>query len=202
MTIDKMRATTIKQLMRVHDLGGYRNAAKIVKQLKPYIHEHRENEKIIYLNKHGRELIGSSHEVKHSPYIQHILLTNEVYIYFKCPFDWRTECPFEREEKLPKGFTLTLGNTALKSKKRVIADAVFTRNGYVYLVEIDNIRKMQDNQKKIETYTDLWSSIKMEFGQQPILYFFTNTINRKKKFEDWLANKRIRYEVRTFDEIR
>lgn len=197
-----MRATTIKQLRKVHDLGGYRNAAKVVNQLKPYIHEYRENEKIIYLNKSGRDLIGSTHEVKQSPYIQHILLTNEAYVYFNCPFDWRTECSLEREEKLPKGFTLNLGNTALKSKIKVVSDAIFTRNGYVHLVEIDNTRGMPDNKKKIDQYAAMWKEIKHIYNLQPILYVFTTSEIRKKKFEQWISKKGLRSQVKTFNEIK
>ena len=33
------------------------------------------------------------------------------------------------------------------SKKKVISDAVFTRKGYLHLVEIDNNRSMKDNRK-------------------------------------------------------
>lgn len=200
MTIDRLRATTVRQLSRIHDLGSYRNACRVVNQLEPYTHQQRQQEKIIYLNKEGRGLIGSNREVKFSPVIQHTLLANEAYIYFNCPIDWRTECLLEVEEKA-KGLTFNIGSTALKPKsKQLISDAVFTRNGYVHLIEIDNTRYMQDNIKKIKSYADVWSAIKNKYQMDPILYFFTSTENRKRKLLS--ACKGIRAEVLTFEEIR
>lgn len=82
-------------------------------------------------------------------------------------------------------------------KKKVVSDAVFTRNGYMYLIEVDNKQDMKVNKKKIDSYREIMPSIK---EQSPILCFFTTTENRKRKLEDWL--KGIRHEVKTFEEIR
>ena len=193
-----MRATTVSQLSRVHNLGSYRNACRVVSQLGPYTHQQRQQEKIIYLNKEGRGLIGSDREVKFSPIIQHTLLANEAYIYFECPIDWKSEVVLEIEEKT-KGLTFNLGNTAIKPKKiQLIADAVFTRNGYVHFIEIDNTRHMQDNIKKLKSYAEMWPELKKKYQMQPKLYFFTTTQDRKKKLGT--AAKWI--EVFTFNEIK
>ena len=85
-----------------HDLKSYRNACRIVKQLSPYIHETMyEREKVIYLNKDGRELIGSAKEVKRNSLMGHTLLANEAYLYFNCPIDWQTEYSIEVKEAVP-----------------------------------------------------------------------------------------------------
>ena len=200
MTIDRLRATTVRQLSHIHDLGSYRNACRIVNQLAPYTHQFREQEKVIYLNKEGRALIGSTKEVKRTPLIQHMLLTNEAFIHFQCPLDWRTECVLEAEEER-KGLVFSLGATALKPKmKQVIADAIFTRNGYVHIVEIDNTRHMQDNFKKINAYREMWKAIHTKYQLQPILYFFTTTEDRKRKLA--AAGKGTRMEVKTFEELK
>lgn len=194
-----MKATTVRQLSRVHDLGSYRNACRVVTQLAPYTHQYRAQEKVIYLNKEGRDLIGSRNEVKKTPLLDHVLLTNEAYIHFNCPLDWHTEAFVESEEKV-KGLTFNLGSVALKAKKSLIIDAVFTRNGYVHLVEIDNTRHMQDNLKKIKSYQEVWQDIKNKYQLQPVLYFFTVSETRKNKLA--AAGKGLRMEVKTFDDIR
>lgn len=72
---------------------------------------------------------------------------------------------------------------ALKfKKKQLISDAVFTRNGYVHLIEIDNTRHMQDNLKKIKSYIEMRPDIHQKFNMQTKLYFFTATESRKRKF--------------------
>ena len=179
MTIDTLGMCKIKHLQQIHDLKSYRNACRIVKQLNPYIHETFLNkEKVIYLNKDGRELIGSNKEMKVNSHMTHTLLANEVYLYFNCPLDWKREYALEEENRL-KG--LNISGLKVVSKK-VIADAVFSRNGYLHFIEIDNVSKMTDNMKKIETYLSLLKPTHK-------LYIFTKTKERKKKFDSWLRGR-------------
>ena len=178
-TIDTLGMCKLKHLQRTHDLKSYRNVCRVVKQMSPYLHEiFYKKEKVIYLNKEGRDLIGSKKEVKNNSLIEHNLLANEAYLYFNCPLDWKREYPLEEENKL-KG--LQIGGLKVV-KKKIIADAVFSRNGYLHFVEIDNTRKMIDNRKKIETYLDL-------LKPSHKLYIFTTTDDRKKKFESWLKGR-------------
>lgn len=179
MTIDTLGMCKIKHLQQIHDLKSYRNACRVVKQLSPYIHETFHNkEKVIYLNKDGRDLIGSRKEVKKNSLIEHTLLANEAYLYFRCPLDWKREYTLEEETKITG---LKLGGLQL-AKKKVIADAAFSKNGYLHLIEIDNIRDMADNRKKIEMYLSLlWPSQK--------LFIFTTTEDRKRKFEGWMKGR-------------
>lgn len=180
----------IKHLQQIHDLKSYRNACRVVNQLSPYIHEtFFEKEKVIYLNKDGRNLIGSKKEVKKNTLIEHTLLSNEAYLYFNCPLDWKREYTLETEQKHLSGISF---NGISLNKKKVVSDAAFSRNGYLHLIEIDNIRDMADNRRKINNYLKI---MKPKYK----LYIFTTTKGRKRKFEEWLKRKG---EVYLFDEIR
>lgn len=159
-----------------------------------------DKEKVIYLNKDGRELIGSKKEVKKNMLIEHTLLCNEAYLYFKCPIDWKTEHVIETKETV-NSFGIQFKGLAL-SKKKVVSDASFNRNGYLHLIEVDNTRGMADNKRKIESYVDVFPEIKSKLGTLPALYIFTTTLDRKRKFEWWMKQHNLRGEVKTFEEIK
>ncbi len=202
MTIDTLGAAKIKHLQQTHDLKSYRNACRVVKQLQPYVIETFHNkEKVLYLNKDGRELIGSTREMKKNMLLDHTLLCNDAYLYFNCPIDWQRECPLEAKEPVATGYGIQFKGISLPDKKKVIADASFTRNGYLHLVEIDNTRGMADNRKKIDAYVKVLPSIKEERGLVPVLYFFTLTEARKRKLEGWMKEKNIYGQVHTFSSI-
>lgn len=199
-TIDRLGIVKIKHLQDIHDLKSYRNACKIItQQLRPYIHEryfHRE--KVMYLNKKGKELIASEKdEVKVNDQTIHSLLRNEVYIYFQCPIDWQNEYALQSESKAKNNLPFFSSNLPISNKKRIVCDAAFKRNGYLHIIEVDNTQDMRVNKRKIETYREVLPAYK---EQVPFLYFFTKTEARKRKLEEWL--KGIRYKVMTFDEIR
>ena len=190
-TIDKLGVTTIRQLQRIHNLGSYRNACRIITQLEPFLKVIRGREKVFYLNKEGRELIGSEKEIKNSTQLEHKLLTNEAYIYFGCPSDWKTEYRIEHKEEI-KDIIIRIGSGKSMMKKIVIADAHFAGN----LVEIDNTRHMKDNMKKIENYREILKLKKLNSK----IYFFTTTNSRKEKLKKGLAG--MNHQVLTFDEIK
>ena len=197
-TIDRLGIVKIKHLQQIHDLN-YRNACRIISsQLRPFIHEtFYQKEKVIYLNKKGRELIASEKEVQVNQQTLHSLLRNEVYIHFNCPADWQNEYTLETAGNALNSFGISFQIGTLTNTKKLIADAVFKRNGYMHIIEVDNEQKMNDNKKKIDSYKGVLPAYKSE---TPILYFFTKTENRKIKLEEWL--KGIRHEVKTFEEIK
>nr|WP_259549287.1 hypothetical protein [Heyndrickxia oleronia] len=196
-TIDQLGMVTIRQLRQKHDLKSYRNACRVINQLDPYIHTTFFNkEKVLYLNKDGREFVGSTKEVKRNALIEHILLSNEVYFHFNCPFDWQREHVFELEAQMKKHEIIVNGGLKIANKK-IIADASFTRNGYIHFIEIDNIRDMSDNKKKIESYIDVLKQIRLS-----TLYIFTKSNIRKRKFESLIKQNNLRAYVHTFDEIK
>jgi hypothetical protein len=153
----------------------------------------------VYLNKEGRQLIGSDKEVKKSVLFDHILLANDAYIHYNCPLDWKREYRIETPQFAEYSFGISIKGINVTTNKKVIPDALFTRNGYVYLVEIDNTRTMQDNRKKIEKYKEMWPDIKTQFGAQPKLCIFTKSERRKKEFLS-LCEK-LQCEVFNFAEI-
>ena len=188
----------IKHLQQIHDLKSYRNACKTLKNLGPYVNETFYNrEKVYYLSKEGRELIGSKKEMKRTAAMEHILLCNEAYMFFNCPIDWKTESVFEIADKQQSKLDIQIKGLTLINKKKVVADAVFTRNGYTNIIEIDNKRSMSDNMKKIIAYVELFPMLSL-----PKLNIFTTTIDRKRKFEKWLQEYKLRGEVWTYEEIR
>ncbi|MEE3950783.1 hypothetical protein [Peribacillus frigoritolerans] len=202
-TIDQLSMTKIRHLQQIHDLKSYSNACRVIKQLGPYINETMFNkEKVIYLNKEGRELIGSKKEVKKNMLIEHTLLCNEAYLYFNCPLDWKTEYVIETKETVPSSFGIQFKGMSLSNKKKVVSDASFSRNGYVHLIEVDNIRGMADNKNKIESYVDIFPEVKNRLGLIPTLFIFTSTEDRRRKFQGWMKQHNLRGDVKTFDEIK
>ncbi|MFJ8268552.1 hypothetical protein [Peribacillus asahii] len=201
MTIDQLGMAKIRHLQQIHDLKSYRNACRVISQLESYVHQTYFNkEKVFYLNKEGRKLIGSTKEVKRNALIEHTLLCNEAYLHFNCPLDWKTEYKIESKEKVPT-FDIQFKGLSPATKK-VVSDAAFTRNGYLHLIEVDNKRGMADNQKKIESYVDMLAEVRERLGLIPTLYIFTHTDHRKKKFESWMKKHNIRGEVKVFEEIK
>lgn len=176
----------------------------MVKQLSPYINEtFHEREKVIYLNRDGRNLIGSDNEINRAKQMTHTLLRNEVYIYYSCPMDWQNEYTLETQLKPRTNLDIHLGgNLKMSDKIRVVPDAVFKRNGYVYFIEVDNTRDMRDNKKKIERYAEILPLIRKDFKESPVVCFFTLSEDRKRKFQELLKGKSIRHEVKTFVEIK
>lgn len=181
-------------------MGTYRNTCRVISNLGNYLNEVRGKEKIVYLNKDGRELIASINEVKKSILFDHMLLANEAYIYFSCPQTWQREYTFEMTKDPEYAFAIQVNGIKPTVKKRLVSDAVFTHNGYVHLVEIDNTREMKDNIKKIKTYEDMWDDIQEKYQMQPILYFFTTSESRKRKLNAALKN--LNAEVLTFNDIK
>lgn len=199
-TINRLGIVKIKHLQQIHELKSYRNTCRIISShLKPFINEtFYQKEKVITLNKKGREFIGSDKdEVKISPLAIHYLLRNETFIYFECPEDWENEYTIEADINGHFTKDIVIQGLSISNKKKLHSDGAFRRNGYLYLVEVDNERKMLDNKKKIETYKEILPAYKNE---NPVVYFFTKTENRKRQFQEWL--KGIKHKVMTFDEIR
>ncbi|MDF1507609.1 replication-relaxation family protein [Robertmurraya sp. DFI.2.37] len=198
-TIDKLGIITVRQFHNIFKCGGYRNSCRIVSELSPYLHETRSKEKIIYLNKEGRHLIGSQKEVRKTPLFEHMLLLNDVYIYFDCPLSWKREHIIETTQEPEFSFGIQVKGLSV-AKDRVIPDAVFKRNGYIYLVEVDNTRSMIDNKKKIQKYVKMWKEIRSTYVEVPKLCIFTTSEKRKNTFEE--LTKSLSCEVKTFKEIK
>jgi len=183
----------------IHDLQNYRYACHVISHLKQYLHTtYFKREKVFYLNKLGRDLIGTDKEITKASQVEHYLLRNEAYIFFKQPYDWETEkiSNFEIEEDRKLNGILIKGMT-VKNTKKLVSDAYFTRNGYTHLIEIDNTLDMKRNFQKVQTYSEYFKNAKMTKFE-----LFTTTSNRKNKFEAWLKEFKIAGNVYLYDEIK
>lgn len=197
-TIDKLGIVSVRQLHQVLKLGSYRYTCKVIQELENYLHVDRARQKIVYLNKEGRQLIGSDKEVKKSPLFEHSLLANDVFIHYDCPVTWKREHAIEIEQKQHNLSFIKVQGLSVVNKIKIVCDAYFERNGYTYLIEIDNTRKMVDNKKKINRYIETWQEIRMQY-QNPKLCIFTKSQKRKREFSSMLKN--IPHEVLCFDEL-
>ena len=193
-----MQLATINQIRGIHDLKSYRNACKVLRQLEPYTQvTYWNKQKVFYLNKLGRDMIGSEKEIKRNQNLEHVLLRNDVYIYLNKPINWQTESVIEYSApQQHKQLGIIIKGVSAVTKTKVIADAKYTRNGYTHLVEIDNTRHMPDNLKKIKAYAECFKHL-----DTPKLEIFTTSLTRKRKFETWLKEYKLRGEVFTYDEI-
>jgi hypothetical protein len=191
--IDQLGAVSVKQLHEILKIGTYRHTCRIISKLETYLHVSRSNQKIVYLNKDGRQLIGSEKEVKKSILFDHMILANNAFIHYDCPGDWKREYAIEIEQEQEYSFAIQVTGLTVATKKKIVPDALFKRDGYLYLIEIDNTRTMQDNRKKIEKYREMWPKIKEHFGLQPKLSIFTLSEKRKKEFMQ-LCEK-LHYEI-------
>lgn len=197
-TIDKLGMTTIRQLRLIHELKNYRYACHVISHLKQYLHTTFFNrEKVFYLNKNGRYLIDSQREITKTSQIEHYLLRNEAYIFYRFPFDWEMEKVIEFEVEENKSVHGIITNLKTIAKKKIVADAYFTRNGYTHIVEIDNTRDMKDNRQKVINYSEVLKNANMTK-----LELFTTTSNRKNKFEAWLKEFKVTGNVYLYNEIK
>jgi hypothetical protein len=197
--IDNLGVVSVKQLHQILQLGSYRHTCRVISQLEPYLNVVRSNNKIVYLNKEGRQLIDSEKEIKKSTMLDHMLLANQAYIHYGCPQDWKREYTIQIEQKPQFGIGIEIKGLTIASKKTIIPDAVFMRDWYTCLVEIDNTRTMQDNRKKIRKYNEMWEEIKKHFGTQVKLCIFTSSEKRKKDFIQLCGS--LPHEVLTYQDI-
>lgn len=135
LSLKKLGYLSRSQIQRIHQLGGDRNARKVLADMKQFLSSFREGETVYYLNKEGRERIGSQTVRKKTLQAKHYLMRNELYIAFGQPETWKNE---------PKIGTKKTGF--------IIADAMFTVDGRYYFVEVDCTQKMSVNRRKIEKY--------------------------------------------------
>ena len=142
-------------------------------------------------------MIGSTKEVKRNQNLEHTLLRNDAYIYLNKPIDWQIEAAIEYSvQQQHSQLGIIIKGVSVATKTKVIADAKYNRNGYTHLVEIDNSRHMPDNLKKIKAYAECFKHL-----DTPRLEIFTTSLTRKRKFESWLKEYKLRGEVLTYDEI-
>jgi hypothetical protein len=183
LSLDKLGYLTTSQLQRLHNLKSYRNACRVIHNLSAFVHCYRVHENVYYLNKKGREHIGSTTIRTKTPLIHHILMRNDLYLYFGCPSEWSNEV------------SVSVGTLKIKP------DVLFKKSQY-YFVEIDYTQKMIANKRKIEKYRELkkTGAFQERYKHFPTLVWLTTTEHRKKQLRAFCDGLKV--EVLTMEDIR
>lgn len=172
---------TRDQLRQYFDLTIH-NTNRILRNLSDYLNSFRDGyQSIYYLNSLGREYVDCDKVRKKTNQVQHIIMRNQFWLFYKCPRDWRNEV------KISDG------------KTTVIADALFTRNGFYHFLEVDRLQMMKENRLKIARYKSLLESLVKQFGYYPTLVWVTTTEHRRRQLEK--ASEGLKVKVYTINEI-
>ena len=180
LSLDNLNYATRKQLQIINNLGGTRNAQRILQRMEKegLIKSERLELKIYYLSDKGKQVIGSGKGKLKKSQIIHTLMRNDLYINLGMPKDWKKEIP-------------------LKMNKEVllIADAMFTQNGVNHFVEIDNKQSMKNNREKILKYSKIFPAIHKQFGHHPVLIWYTFSEIRKEKLKEACTKAGLKFIV-------
>lgn len=180
--LKKFDFLTRDQLNSYFKLGTVRNANYVLRNLSEYLKTIRDGyQTIYYLSREGREYVDCEKVRKKGGHVQHVVMRNEIWLHFKCPKDWRNEVKISDE------------NTS------VVADAVFTRNGFYHFLEVDNLQSMKENRAKVNRYKELLDSLVKQFGYFPTLVWLTTTEHRRKQLES--ACNGLNFKVFTINDI-
>jgi hypothetical protein len=159
---------TRSQIQFINDLGGDRNAQKILKDMSDYISHFRDGENIYYLNAKGRSIVGGKPRSK-TLQARHYIMRNYIYIAFGQPDTWQSEQRMELKMKDNKKIT-------------VVADALFYDvEKTLYVVEADHTQKMIKNEKKVEKYRQLIDL--GAIGKKTKFIWITTTEYRREKLK-------------------
>jgi len=177
--LNELTYATRDQLQILENLGGERNAQRIMQRLEKekYVSSIRYEKKIYYLSKKGQRQIGSEKELK-KKWIQHTIMRNDLYIKLGMPKDWKKEV-----------------NLKMNGELFLVTDAMFTKNGVNHFVEIDNQQTMKNNIDKIRKYKELSSVIFEQFGHYPVLIWYTLSEIRKEKLKETCTKAGVKFVI-------
>lgn len=87
--LDKLNFATRKQLQIIENLGGDRNAHRILHRMEKskLLSTVRYEKKIYYLSNRGKERVGSNQSKLKRDKIKHTLMRNDMYIKLGMPAD-------------------------------------------------------------------------------------------------------------------
>jgi hypothetical protein len=148
----------------MHHLKSTRNANRVLKEMDPYLSSFYDGQKIYYLNKEGRERVGSHIPRKKITTAQHYIMRNDLYIHYNRHVTWKNE------------IRMISGKDS--NKITVVADAHFIHNNKHHIVEIDNMQKMSKNSVKIAKYRRLIE--RNAFKGMPVLIWVTTSMHRQE----------------------
>jgi Replication-relaxation len=154
--------------------------------LEKYTSHFRVIENIYYLNKEGRELIGSEKVITKTLQYEHTIMRNDIYVHFQCPKNWKNEYIIPTKEF------------------RIVPDAVFQAENEVYFLEVDHMQKMKQNVEKIEKYKKfkemgLWQQ--QNNGHFPTLLFYTTKDSRQHQLKEHCNQKELKCLVYTKEDL-
>lgn len=189
-SIRKLKFATRRHLMAIHDLGGIRNANRILKDLSLFVNSTvYKKEHVYYLNKNGRELFDDNEKVIPNSRLAHSLMRNEAWLYLFCPDDWQIEAPIRYKVN--------------DRKKTIISDVKFRDDdGILNAVEIDRKQTMNINAEKMNRYGEFTVYYKNKYnGKVPIIHFFTLTSYRQKTLEQFAVQQGVYAKVHVIPEL-
>ncbi|MFL1998335.1 replication-relaxation family protein [Lysinibacillus irui] len=171
------------QINKYFNLGKVCNTNRVLRNLSEYLLNIREGyQTIYYLSQAGRTYVDCQKVRKKGSHVKHIVMRNQFWLFYNCPKDWQNEVKISN------------GNCS------VVTDAMFTRNGFKYFLEVDNLQTMKANRDKITRYKDLMTSLLQQFGYIPTLVWLTTTELRKKQLEE--ACRGLKCLVYTMNDIK
>ena len=181
--LKKFDFLTRDQINSYFKLGTSRNTNYVLRKLSEYLNVIRNGyQSIYYLNRDGREYVGCEKVRKKNGNVQHIVMRNDLWLYFKCPSDWRNEIKISNQET------------------SIVADSVFMLNGFYHFLEVDNLQTMKENRAKINRYKSLLESLVKQFGYYPTIVWLTTTEHRRKQLEKSCDGLKVK--VYTVDDIK
>lgn len=177
------------QIQRLLQVSNVRNINRILLNMSKYLNSTRLHENIYYLNKKGRDYIGSEKPPVKVKQLEHKLMRNDMYMYYDFPQTWQTEHPIEWRDRH-------------KKSHKIISDAFFFQDKSYYFVEVDHKQAMTANRSKIELYSQLFPTLEKEYGVDCVLLFYTTTETRKLKLMEHCGKNGITCGVFTKEDMR
>ncbi|MDA1958497.1 replication-relaxation family protein [Bacillus cereus group sp. BcHK10] len=189
-SIRKLKFATRRHLMAIHDLGGIRNANRILKDLSAFVNNTvYKKEYVYYLNKKGRALFDDTEKIVPTIRLAHSLMRNEAWLYLFCPDDWQIETPirYKIDDK----------------RKTIIPDVKFRdEEGILNAVEIDRTQMMNVNSEKMTRYGEFTIYYRKKYnGKVPVVHFFTLTEYRQKTLEQFAVKNGVYAKVHVLHEV-
>ncbi|MDM8098645.1 replication-relaxation family protein [Oceanobacillus oncorhynchi] len=178
-SLDKLTYATREQLQIINNLGGDRNAQRVLSRMEKdkLLLAARMEKKIYYLSNKGKQIIGSNQGKLNKKEITHVLMRNDLYIKLGMPSDWKKERPVKWGEN------------------KLTPDATFRKSGEFYFVEIDNQQTMATNIEKIKKYKDLSYVIFQQYNHRPTVIWYAVSELRKKKLEKLCVEHGLKFVV-------
>ncbi|WP_245005359.1 replication-relaxation family protein [Saccharococcus caldoxylosilyticus] len=163
------------------DLGSKRNANRVLQSIREYLNYKALREHVYYLNKKGAEMIGGEVTVTGNSPLEHIVMRNDIYIFYHYPHDWKAEAKTRWKED--------------GKEYSIVSDARFTYHGQMYFLEVDILQKMAENKRKVEKYAYLFRFIQRQQIGEPILLWYTVSQTKKEQLEAWCQEYGVPCEV-------